>query len=1225
MFLHLPTRPRSTRLACAAVLLFIVLGLGFAGRNRDTLGQPRAAEDPARTAAASATGAAPGASDTADQGQPAGGFEQLPPADRESLGAAWSKARHAVQPLDAREASMEVNEGARLFAFNPGQGLTARFRDGEVALGSDRTNAGWQAVLRLESVAGQKFEPKPSPASQGARVEYDHGAGLTEWYENRPAGLEHGLTLAKRPEGAEAAGELRIGFNLRGLSARMAENAVEFVEPSRDQAVLRYDKLLVRDASGREIPARMEASESGVSLVVADSRAVYPLTVDPLITSLEARLGPPSNAGPGAADDKLGRSVALDGNTALLGAPGDDTAAGNNAGSAYVFERTGPAWSLRTRLTAADAEAFNTFGSAVSLHGDTALIGSPTASTGRGEGAGAAYVFVRNGGIWTQQARLTADDGNADENFGRVLALNGNTALVGSPLSNVASAYDSGAAYVFVRSGTTWAQQAKLTVAGARANDAVGSSVALDADTAVIGAPNLDYITGAAKGAAFVFTRSGSSWTQQAKLTANDGETGDAFGFSVAVQGDTAVLGSRNDGSPGKLSHGSAYVFARDGTTWTQQAKLLSSDGSAYDYFGSKVALDGDTALVGNNSEETILSTTESAYVFVRTGTAWSQQARLVSDNWKKFDAFGCSLALSGDTALVGMMGFSTDAGASAGAACVFTRQGTAWSPPVLLTTGGGSAGDNFGFSLALSGNTALIGSLNDSTPAGNTAGTAHVFVRSGTAWSHQMKLTAADGAYADYFGHAVSLDQDTAVISALGADLPGAVPPAGGDAGAAYVFARAGATWTQQAKLMALDAEAGNQFGLAVSVHGDRALVGSSRAVFAMVPDAGRAYVFARNAGAWSQEAKLTATDGEALDYFGWSVALEGDTALVGAKYETSAAGYHAGSAYVFTRGPSGWSQQAKLTANDGKPQAEFGFGVALSGDTALVGSPYDTNDIGYTAGSAYVFARSGTAWSQQAKLIPAANGFPDEHFGWSLALRGGTALIGVPYAGQPYGTYTGSAYVFARKNGTWGSETKLTATSPAANDNFGFAVALDGDTALAGAYQDSGTDALTGDPVTGEGSVHVFRIEGVLTPFALWAQAQGLTGSPALETANPDGDLANNLTEYAFNLDPLGRDSSTLTPSTGTKGLPFVSLTGNDPDRHLRVEYVRRKASTNPDLSYAVEFGTDLAQVWVEQGGAETVTALDATWERVVVEDTVTTGSASRRFGRVRVTAVP
>jgi hypothetical protein len=228
------------------------------------------------------------------------------------------------------------------------------------------------------------------------------------------------------------------------------------------QTVLRYGGLKTWDARGRLVPSRLQVQGRRVRIVVEDAAAEYPLTVDPVFTQ-QAKL----TASDGAAGDSFGSSVALSGDTALVGAPYDDVGANTDQGSAYVFVRSGATWSQQAKLIASDGAAYDYLGASVALSGDTALVGAHWNEIGANFDQGSAYVFVRSGTTWSQQAELTAADGTTWDSFGHSVALSGDTALVGANWDDTCQ----GSAYAFVRSGATWNQQAKLTASDGAASD----------------------------------------------------------------------------------------------------------------------------------------------------------------------------------------------------------------------------------------------------------------------------------------------------------------------------------------------------------------------------------------------------------------------------------------------------------------------------------------------------------------------------------------------------------------------------------------------------------------------------------------------------------------------------------------------------------------------------------------------------------------------------------
>ncbi len=386
-----------------------------------------------------------------------------------------------------------------------------------------------------------------------------------------------------------------------------------------------------------------------------------------------------------------------------------------------------------------------------------------------------------------------------------------------------------------------------------------------------------------------------------------------------------------------------SYPLTVDPLMWVQEAKLTASDGVVGDWFGFSVSLDGDRALVGAYRDDDNGPQSGSAYVFARNATSSVELQKLIASSGASGDDFGYSVSLYGDTALVGAHGVS-DSGPQSGAAYLFVRGGT-WTEHQKLTASDGAVLDQFGYSVWLDDRTALVGAHRDEV---NTCA-AYVFARSGCTWTEQQKLIASDGDVNDYFGNPVSLDGDTALV---GAFYDGDV----GDCfGSAYVFVRSAGQWTEQQKLSASDGEEHDHFGVSVSVNGGTALVGAHGGNNED-DDTGAAYLFVRNASLWSEYDKLTASDGAEDDRFGRSVSLGGGTALVGANFgDSNEPG--SGSAYVFILSGSVWTEAQKLTASDGEMTDYFGESVSLDGDAALVGAPGNDHS-GSNSGAAYVFA---------------------------------------------------------------------------------------------------------------------------------------------------------------------------------------------------------------------------------------------------------------------------
>lgn len=378
--------------------------------------------------------------------------------------------------------------------------------------------------------------------------------------------------------------------------------------------------------------------------------------------------------------------------------------------------------------------------------------------------------------------------------------------------------------------------------------------------------------------------------TEQQILTPSDDT--EYFGFSVSLSGDAALVGAYGEwGENGELS-GAAYVFRQIGGVWTEEQRLTASDGDFGDLFGWSVSVSGDVALIGARADDPGGSLSGSVYVFRRSGGNWIEEQKLIASDGEGSDNFGGSVSISGEIALMGASG-DDDLADLSGAAYVFRRIDGIWVEEQKLTASDGSDDDQFGDHVSISDEIALIGAPFDGhigEPNGDNSGSVYVFQWNGTSWVEEQKLTASDASAHDRFGSSVSVFEDVALIGAEGRD------EAGLNRGSAYVFRLINGIWVEEQKLLPDDAEDQDNFGTSVSVSGDIALAGSPGDDDSGA-GSGSAYVFDRVDGEWEQSEKLVASDGEEGDHLGGSVSLSLDVALVGA-WQTNGL---MGSAYVF------------------------------------------------------------------------------------------------------------------------------------------------------------------------------------------------------------------------------------------------------------------------------------------------------------------------------------
>ena len=352
---------------------------------------------------------------------------------------------------------------------------------------------------------------------------------------------------------------------------------------------------------------------------------------------------------------------------------------------------------------------------------------------------------------------LPATGGANYENFGHSVSISGTYAIVGSYFKSS----NKGEAYIFQYNGTTWTQTSVLTASDGATNDYFGNSVSISGTYAIVGA----YGKTSNTGAAYIFQYNGTAWTQTYILLATGGANYENFGYSVSISGTYAIVGAPANSS----SKGAAYIFQLIGTAWTQTPVLTVIGGANYDYFGYSVSISGTYAIVGAYGNS---SSKGAAYIFQLIGTTWTPTPVLTATGGANYDYFGWSVSISGTYAIVGAYGNSS----SKGAAYIFQLIGTTWTPTPVLTASDGLSGDQFGYSVSISGTYAIVGAISKSS----MRGAAYIFQYNGTTWTQTSILLASDGSSGDYFGYSVSI---SGVYSIVGGPIKSS------NTGAAYVY----------------------------------------------------------------------------------------------------------------------------------------------------------------------------------------------------------------------------------------------------------------------------------------------------------------------------------------------------------------------------------------------------------------------------------------------------
>ena len=718
------------------------------------------------------------------------------------------------------------------------------------------------------------------------------------------------------------------------------------------------------------------------------------------------RCGPVQLLDPnGAANDFFG-SVASSGDLIVAGAARDTVGANALQGSAGIYRWAASGWTREASLSAADGAAQDGFGNAVAADGDTVVVAASNARVSGNNSRGAVYVFVRTGTTWAQQAKLVASDGAAGDAFGATDAIDGDAILVGAPTDDL-SAADAGSAYVFTRSGTVWTQRQKLVAADVAANALFGSSVAINADRLVVGAPGA-MVSSVRRGAAYGFARGGNSWAQIVKFVDPTGAQDDRFGAAVAVEDDRVLVGAPSDDVGSNADQGSACSFV--GWTGVDCVKITDSSGAAGDFFGSSLAIRGGSFVVGAPQDDN--------------GSNADQGSALVFEF----------------------------AGSSANASCV-----------ARLTAPGGAAGDRAGESVAFFGDRVVMGVRSDDVGGNADQGSAWVFDLCPGHWNWlagDQRLNfngAADGASeaTDAAGSSVSVDGDLMAIGMPNDDAPGQT-----DRGSVRVLVRQQGEWVHRATLVAPAPVAGGRFGAAVSVSGPRLAVGAP----GQNGGQGAAFVFLASGSSFTLEQTFVAADGAAGDAFGSAVALSidydpndlfdhaGDVLAIGAPGADVNGNVDQGAAYAYGRVGATWSSQRRLLDPAGSPFDAFGSSVATTQimaaddwDSPLrviaVGEPLDDGSAGIDQGSVVVFV-GGEEWYFRQKLST-ADAAPGDAFGSSVSLDRGVMAVGVPADDVAGRIDQGSVVVFVGGE-EWYFRQKLASSSGAAGDRLGASVSL-------------------------------------------------------------------------------------------------------------------------------------------------------------------------------------
>lgn len=657
--------------------------------------------------------------------------------------------------------------------------------------------------------------------------------------------------------------------------------------------------------------------------------------------------------------------------------------------------------------------------------------------------------------VWDEIAKQLPtpyEEPMASSFFGCSIDVDGDYAVVG------AYGFDglAGRAIVYHFNGTEWEREANLRASNYVSLDRFGYSVSIDGDQIVVGARSNAFM-----GAAYVFSKPTTGWsdtTETAILTSSDLANNDNYGVSVAVSGDNIVVGADQDDDNGSNS-GSVYVFTKPGANWidmTETAKLLPSDGSVNDNFGQSVAIDGDNVVVGSPTNGAGAS-----YVFTNPGTGWVnaiETAKLTTSDALSGDKFGSSVSIDGINIAAGSPG-DDDNGSASGSVYVFTKQGANWinaTETAKLLASDGQADDNFGNAVDLKDGQIIVGAsqVDDN---GDNAGSAYIFEEPGTGWvnaTETAELSASNGVADDNHGYSVSVSGNHVLVGAFLVDQ-GAYT----STGAFYAYEKPGTTWVtaveDQIVLGIYYGAVRNLFGFSVAVQGKYSVVGAREdSELPGISGHGAIYVFEFDGSNWVKIAKLLLSNAQGSEKLGCSVDIDGNTIVAGA--------FNTGATYVYEKPTSGWAdmtETAILTASDASSYDEFGISVGISGDDIVVGARRkDVNDT--DEGAVYVYTKTGNNWTNMTETakLTASDGATEDYLGYAVDIDGDHIVAGA-FRDDINTINEGSVYVFNKPSGGWVNsfeDAKLTGSNLTGYDYFGCSVSISDSTIVVGARQE-------------------------------------------------------------------------------------------------------------------------------------------------------------------------
>ncbi len=709
-----------------------------------------------------------------------------------------------------------------------------------------------------------------------------------------------------------------------------------------------------------------------------------------------------------------------------MGAPGDDQN-GDNAGAVHVYEKVSGQWIFQATLLAPDGQSGWQFGAHVAISGDRIAVGSPLNNTA-GTQAGSVYTYEQVAGSWIHEQTLVPSSLQGGDTFGNDIDLLGNTLIVSATGDDDKGA-DAGAAYVYTH-GTEWAQSTKITAADGQAGDLFGAAVALGTDKIAVSASG-DDDNGSGSGSVYIYETISGGLTLGTKVTASDGSANDYFGHAIAIQGNYLAVGAPFVDDIG-FNSGATYLFKRNTMgAWHQIQKFTPSDTTANQQFGWDLDYEGSKLVVSAHMDRRMLANgVGSVYLFDNSMSATMvEKSKHQPSSVGAWDRFGNAVALDSNQ-FVASSSVTNAPDRESGNTYLFENVGSSWANTQELNPAHtDSSQDNYGMTVALQDDLLAVGvPLDDNDEGGENAGSVYLYRNSGSAWIQEERITASDAAKNAEFGTAIGIDGDLLAVGAPGSN---------NKKGKVYLFERTTGAWSETDQLVGFDQAAGDRLGSSIAFDGTNLFAGAP-GNSDVHSDSGSVYLFTEIAGFWQYAAEILPADSSAAQSFGASIDMDGTNLVVGAPGDGS---LEQGAAYVYTKttsiGP--WTEDSKHVPSGANSGDHFGAAVAISDDWFVASSPdYDGTTFA-DSGKVYIYKNT-AGWSIHRATDPSSP-VQNGQYGASLALSGTLLAVGAPGYGS---SKQGRAELFDLESILLGSSLPLFPTDGADGDAFGQTVAV-------------------------------------------------------------------------------------------------------------------------------------------------------------------------------------